>query len=683
MTTPVGFVQTDTYIKLTTPLGADVLLLRAFRGEESISSPFHFSLDMLSEQSDVDFTQLVGKSVTIAITASGGTTRYLNGLMTRFVQAGTSGRFTAYYGEMRPWLWMLNLASDNRIYQQQSALDIVKALFGELGYSDFKDSTTGTYTARDYCVQYGETAFAFVSRLLEEEGIHYFFEHVDGTHTLVLADDADAHTAISSPAAVKYVTSGSTRVSDDVILDCTYEEQVIPNKYALDDFEFTTPSTALASNVDGNVDGMLKVYDYPGGYSTKDRGDALAKLRIEAHEADQKVLRGDSTVRTFLPGYTFTLSDHPRASVNATYLLRSVAHHGTTEEYGNRFEAIPSTVTFRPRAITPKPRISGAQTAIVVGKSGEEIWTDSYGRVKVQFHWDQKGTNDENSSCWIRVAQGWAGKAWGMLFTPRIGDEVVVSFINGDPDRPLVTGSVYNATQTLPYTLPGDQTKSTIKSNSSKGGGGFNEIRFEDKKDSEELFVQAQKDMTVNVLNNRTTTVTTDDVLTVSKGKHEITVSEGDDKHTITKGARTLTVTAGDETITVGGKRTDKVTGDETRTNEAKFTHNVTGDYTLKVSGNLTIEAQGSISIKSGTTFANEAGTAYNAKAGTALTNEATTGLTNKGATISNEAQTTLTNKGASVTNDASGELNNKAGGMQNVEASGILVLKGSLVKIN
>jgi type VI secretion system secreted protein VgrG len=678
----IGYTQANTYLSLSTPFGADNLLLRAFRGEETLSAPFHFSLDMLSETADLDFSTIVGKGVTISITASGGTTRYLHGIMTRFVQAGTSSRLTAYFGEIRPWFWLLTLASDQRIYQAKTTLEIVKALFGELGFSDFRDATTGTYTARDYCVQYNETAFDFVSRLLEEEGIHYFFEHADGKHTMVLADDSDAHTALASPTAVKYVSSGRDRVTDDIILSLTIEQQVIPNKYALDDYEFTTPATDLAVSVDGTDDGLLKLYDYPGGFSVKDRGEALAKLRIESHEAEAKILRGDSSVRTFLPGYTFALTDHPRSDVNATYLLRTVSHSATTDEYGNRFEAIPSTVAFRPKCTTRKPRIH-SQTAIVVGKAGEEIWTDSYGRVKVQFHWDQKGTNDENSSCWIRVSQGWAGKAWGTLFTPRIGTEVIVSYVDGDPDRPLVTGTVYNATQTVPYTLPDDQTKSTIKTMSSKTGTAGNELRFEDKKDSEELYLHAQKDMTVLVENDRNTTVTNADTLTVSKANKSVTVSKGDESLTVTEGKRTITVTAGDETHTVGGKRTLKVTGDSTHTNEAKFTHNVTGDYTLKIDGNLTIEAGGTISIKSGTTFANEAGTAMTNKAGSDLTNEATSALKNKGMTVASEATTELTNKGVTVTNDASGQLNNKAGGMQNVEASGMLVLKGSLVKIN
>jgi type VI secretion system secreted protein VgrG len=680
--TTIGYTQANDYLTITTPLGADAVLLNGMRGEEGLSTPFHFALDMEAEASDLDFSAIVGKGVTVTVSASGDTKRYIHGLMTRFVQAGTTKRTTKYFGELRPWYWMLTLASDQRIYQTKTTLEIVKALFAELGFTDFRDATTGTYTARDYCVQYNETAFDFCNRLLEEEGIHYYFEHAVDKHTLVLADNSDAHTALASPATIRYVTTSREREADDVISSCVIEQQVIPNKYALDDFEFTTPATDLAVSVDGTVDGTLRVYDYPGGFTVKDRGEALAKIRIESHEADAKVLRGDSTVRQFLPGYTFTLAGHPRADVNATYLLRSVSHSADGESYSNHFEAIPSTVPFRPRKLTAKPRIFGAQTAIVVGKAGEEIWTDSYGRVKVQFHWDQKGVSDENSSTWIRVAQGWAGKAWGTLFTPRMGMEVVVSFIDGDPDRPLVTGSVYNATQTVPYTLPTDQTKSTIKTMSSKTGTAGNELRFEDKKDSEELYMHAQKDMTTLVEHDRTTTVTNNDTLTVTQAR-AVTVSEGDESLTVTKGKRTVTVTAGDETHTVGGKRTTKVTGDELQTSEGRFTHNVTGNYVLKIDGNLTIEAGGTVSIKSGTTFSNEAGTALTNKAGSDLTNEATGALKGKGMTVANEASTELTNKGLTVTNDASGQLNNKAGGMQNVEAGGILVLKGSLVKIN
>jgi type VI secretion system secreted protein VgrG len=316
-------------------------------------------------------------------------------------------------------------------------------------------------------------------------------------------------------------------------------------------------------------------------------------------------------------------------------------------------------VFHRPQ-VTPKPKVIGAQTALVVGKSGEEIWTDEYGRIKVKFYWDQSSAQDETSSCWIRVMQGWAGKAWGSIFVPRIGQEVVISFLDGNPDRPLVTGCVFNAQQTVPYTLPDEQTKSTIKTNSSKGGSGFNEFRFEDKADSEEIFIQAQKDMNVTVLNNLTTTVT---------NARSTTVSKKDDSVVVDQGNRSIKVNTGNETHEVKGTRGLTITGNETHTNKADFTQNVTGNFTLKVSGNLSIEVSGSVAIKSGTSFDINAGTALSSKAGTSLASEAGTSLSNKaGTTMSNEANISITSK---------------ANASHDVESSGILTLKGSLVKIN
>lgn len=268
-------------------------------------------------------------------------------------------------------------------------------------------------------------------------------------------------------------------------------------------------------------------------------------------------------MRAFVAGHKFELKDHYRADVNQKYVLKAVSHAATQESYTNSFTAFAADVAFRPPRVTAKPRISGTQTAIVVGKAGEEIWTDKYGRVKVQFHWDQLGNNDENSSCWIRVDYGWAGKQWGGIFLPRIGQEVVVSYLDGDPDRPLITGAVYNNEQLVPYTLPDEQTKSTIKTNSSKGGNGFNEIRFEDKKDSEELYFHAQKDQNIVVKNDRTKSVKRN------------------------------------ETNTIEGTRESTITGDETNTNKANFNQKVTGNYELKVTGNLTIDVTGQVMIKS------------------------------------------------------------------------------------
>ncbi len=668
--------QDNLLLKISTDAGADVLRVQGIRGEERLSGLFHFMVETVSLDAALDFDSIVGTSATLTIALPSSKTRMINGIVTRFIQGATAGGLTRYYLELRPWLWLLTLATDSKIYQAKSVPDILEAIFTELGYTDHTNSLTATYTARDYCVQYQETAFDFISRLMEEEGISYFFQHEDGKHTMVLADDPATYAALPSIPSLKYLKSVSTtQIQANAVVSCSLEHNVISAEYAMSDYNFETPDSSLVATAtaSGTI-AALKRFEYPGKYKTKSDGDAISKLRAESCESLAKMLTGESYCADMTSGYTFTLTDHDREDVNASYTIYSVTHDANQLSYRNTFEAIPATVTFRPPLVTPKPRIAGAHTALVVGKAGEEIWTDKYGRVVVQFYWDRLGVKDEKSSCWVRVAQGWAGKTWGAVFIPRIGQEVIVSFLDGDPDRPIITGSVYNATQTVPYALPDDQTKSTVKSNSSKGGAGFNELRFEDKKDSEEIYVHAQKDMKVDVLHDSTTTITND---------RTITVSEGKEVHTITKGDRTVDVQAGKETHNVKGTREVKVTGDETHTNEANFDQKVTGNYTLKVTGNLTIEADGDVIIKSAKTVAQKAGTTFDIEAGTALTNKAGTALKNKaGTTLDNEAGTTLTNKGVSVSNEASAQLKSK-GALANLEADGIVTVKGSLVKIN
>jgi type VI secretion system secreted protein VgrG len=681
---------------VSTPLGTDKLVVSSFHGEERMSGLFRYSLEMLSDDNALAFDSIVGKGVTVSIHLSTGDKRYFHGICSRFAQAGTTARGTVYHAELQPWLWMLTLTSDCRIFQNKSVPDIAKAIFGELGFTDFKDSLTGTYDAREYCVQYRETAFDFISRLFEEEGIFYFFEHEDGKHTLVLADATSAYTACPGQAKARYRTTGTEQELDDTVFRVALEGTVIPKKVTLDDFEFTTPSTDLNVSQEGSLF-TTEMRDYPGNHAVTAKGETRAKVRLEAWEAAQKTLAGEGNHRGFTAGFKFTLDGHDRSDVNGDYVVRSLSFTAGQDGYANSFVALPAATLFRAPRETPKPAIAGTQTAIVVGKSGEEIWTDQYGRIKVQFHWDRLGTSDENSSCWIRVAHGWAGKSWGAIYIPRIGQEVVVSFLEGDPDRPLVTGSVYNAEQTVPYTLPDEQTKSTLKSNSSKGGGAFNEMRFEDKKDSEEIYVRAAKDMNISVKNDRTATIdegnetltvtkgkrettvsegdnlltvtkgkreTTvsegDNILTVSKGKRTVTVGEGDESLTVSQGKRTVAVSQGDETHTVGGKRSVSVTGAETHTNSDKFDHSTGGNYTLKVTGDLVIEATGNVTIK--------AGMGMTVKGGTTMALESGTSFSAKGLSVAVEASTALSAKGSASTT---------------VESSGITAVKGSLVQIN
>jgi type VI secretion system secreted protein VgrG len=627
------YTQDTLHLKVTTPLGRNKLLLKSLSGEEQISGLFHFLLEMVSEDQQLDFSSIVGKSVTVTLLLNDGGKHYINGIVGRFMQEDSHLRLTTYYAEIHPWLWLLTKTRDCRIFQNQTAPQIIKSIFDDLGFSDYRDDLKETYPSLDYCVQYDESAYNFVSRLMEDAGIFYFFEHADGKHTLVMGDDADAHKPCPGLTAARYRQSSVPYTDDHAVTRCSIEEQVVTGKFAHDDFNFETPSTDLKVEATGTGSGGMRIYDYPGGFLNKDAGEKRANVRLEACEQPAKILRGESYVRAFTAGYKFDLKHHYREDANKTYVLRWVSHAATQESYTNSFEAFPVDVPFRPQRVTPKPSIVGAQTAIVVGKSGEEIWTDKYGRIKVQFHWDQKGKNDENSSCWIRVDYGRAGKQWGGIFLPRIGQEVIVSYLEGDPDRPVVTGAVYNAQQVVPYTLPDQQTRSTIKSNTSKGGQGFNEIRFEDKKDSEEMYFHAQKDQKIEVLHDRTKEI------------------------------------GNNEKSTIKGTRDQTITGDETHTDEANFTHKVTGNYELKVTGNLTIDVTGSVTVKSAQ----------------AMTHETQMSMTNKAAmSLTNEAQMSMTNKaGMSLTNEAQLAITNKGGASNTVESGGITSVKGTLVKIN
>ncbi len=632
-------------LAVTTPLGPSALTLQRLEGTEHLSEPYLLHLTM-SASGPVDADALLGKAACVTLIDGEGNKRYLHGLVTRLAQSGNE-----CLADLRPWLWMLSLIADNRIFQSKSVPDILTSVFSDAGFTDYRNDLRQSYSALDYCVQFQETSFAFVSRLMEEAGICYFFEHTDSAHTLVLADDPASFKDCEHAASIPFLPlrTGADWLTDLRIDTVAKENQVAVQSYQADDFNFVTPATELKVNTG---QGARRVYEYPGRYDTMDSGETVAKRRIEAFEAVAKQISGESPVRALRAGGAFTLTGHPDSALNARYALRSVSHSAVRREYTNQFVAFPASVPFRPPRETPVPRVAGSQTAIVVGQSGKEIYTDKYGRVKVQFHWDQLGKHDENSSCWIRVAQNWAGASWGAFTLPRIGQEVVVTFLNGDPDRPLITGCVYNGDNPVPYTLPDEQTKTVFKSNTSEGGGGFNELRLEDKKDSEEIYLHAQKDMNVTVLNNQTVTITKDRAVTISKGNDTLTVSEGD---------RTFAVSKGKETYSVQGTRGVTVTGAETRTNKADFTQTVSGNFTLNVDGDITIKASGALTLQSGTGMTVKAGTSLGASAGTSLEAKAGTSLSLQGGTTF--------------------ELKANASGT--VDGGGMLAAKGGLVKLN
>lgn len=672
--------QDNVFIEVTTPLGPDALVLRAIRGEEYLSGLFHYELTMTAESAGIDFSAVVGKPATVTLHREDGKKRVIHGIMTRFGQAGTDARYTAYRGELRPWTHFLTLSLDCEIFQEMTVPDIIEAVLGDLGYSDFTNSTQASYEPRDYAVQYQETAFNFITRLMEEEGIFYFFKHEDSAHTLVFADDLGAHEDCPDLATVRYRHRDLTSQEADVITECLFEQQVTSGKYSTDDYNFETPSTQLLAKMDGEGSDM-EVYEYPGLYATKDDGERYAKIRMEALEAPTEILHGSGEAVGLVAGYKFTLEGYDRAAANTEYVLRRVGIDATETSFRTTFEAFPASRPFRPDRRAVKPRIYGLQTAKVVGQSGEEIWTDEYGRVKVKFHWDQKGAEDETASCWVRVAHNWAGKSWGTFFLPRIGQEVVVSFLEGDPDRPMVVGAVYNAENTVPYDLPAEATKSTMKSNVSKGGGGFNEIRFEDKKDAEEIYVHAQKDMNITVLYDRVQTVKNDSTYVITNDRTE-TIEKGNDSLTIEKGNRSIDVQKGTETHKVKGTRDLTVTGDETHINKADYTQKVTGDYTLKVSGDLLIQVAGKIVIKSdmdtkikaGMNMDLDAGMNMKAKAGMNAKFKAGMGMDlEAGMTLKAKSGMMMDLKGGMMLKGEGGMMNDQKGGMMMKTKGGMM----------
>jgi type VI secretion system secreted protein VgrG len=574
--------QENRLIAVDTPLGKDVLLLLGFKGREEVSDPFHFELDCISENHNISFESIVGKNATVSIILADGSKRFFNGIVASFSQgrggaeAGSDPRFSYYSAVLVPWLWLLTKYADVKIFQELSTPDIIEKVFTDRGFSDFKLQLQGSYEKRTYCVQYRETDFNFVSRLMEEEGIYYYFEHEQGKHTLVLANSPSGHKPCQKQDSARYQISAGGHEEEDVITALDRSKAIRCGKYALNDYNYLMPNTDLRSNVTSRQmlgQGKREIYDYPGLYPNKGRGDHLTTVRMEEEEAQITILTGASVCRAFGTGYRFTLQDHYRQDMNhKPYVLTQIQHEayqgadypgvapeagGEEFTYSNSFECIPYEVPYRPRQRAEKPRVHGTQTAVVVGPSGEEIYTDDLGRIKVQFHWDREGKKDENSSCWIRVGQVWAGPQWGAVYLPRIGQEVIVDFLEGDPDRPLVIGCVYHKAHMPPLNLPGEKTRSTIKSDSTIGGGGFNEIRFEDKKGQEEIYTHAQRNMTQEVENDKSIQVGRDEKHDV-KRDHTVAITNNDSKKVTGRqeiqitGPVSITWSAG-ATMTIGG----------------------------------------------------------------------------------------------------------------------------------
>lgn len=552
--------------EIITPLGKDVLLLQDMTLSEELGRLFTIDTEVLSTE-NISFEDLLGQNVSIRVNTAEGK-QFFNGYVSGISQAVDEGHYARYKVTIKPWLWFLTRTSDCKIFQNQSVPDIIKEVCNGLGFTDIEDKLTASYRTWEYCVQYRETDFSFLSRLMEQEGIYYYFTHEEGKHTLNLADGYGSHEPIPEYEELEYYPPDDTVVRDDKRINSwIVSKNIQPGAYVLTDYDFVKPKADLKVNstvTRTHSEAEHEFFDYPGEYAENGDGNNYVRTRIEELHTQYEQAKGDGIAKGLMSGGLFTLANYPREDQNKEYLVVSVTHKmqmdtfeagsGGGASYSNSFTVIESGTPYRAARTTAKPMVQGPQTAVVVGPSGEEIYTDEHGQVKLQFHWDRYGQSDENSSCWVRVSQLWAGKTWGGIHIPRIGQEVIVEFLEGDPDRPIVTGRVYNGDQTPPYDLPANKTQSGIKSRSSKGGSGanFNEIRFEDKKGEEQVYVHAEKNQDNIVENDETTSVGHD--RTEDVGNDE-TISIGND--------RTETV-GNNEDITIGNNRTEKVGVNET-----------------------------------------------------------------------------------------------------------------------
>jgi len=612
-------------LELTTPLGANKVVINGLAGAEAISRPFQYKLELLVERSggEIKAKDLLGKAVSVSLLQDEGK-RHFHGIVSRMVSLPRDSRFFHYRAEVVPWLWLLTLKSESRIFQDKSVVDIIKEVFNELKSSfpdvSYRDATTGNHIPLDYCVQYRETDFNFVSRLMEQEGIFYFFEHSQNKHTLVFGDSNSAIANCPGGSQILYHEGGFGE-REGIISSWQEGVELRSGKYTYRDHHFQLPGKTLevSEQTQDTSTSSLEFYDYPGQYALRFKnpdqrlgevhpeGEKLVKVRLDEEVLPSQIFNVSSSRRNLLSGYKFSLTKH--FDSDGEYIITSLNCSANQSPdyisgrptvgplYQNTFTCVPASVHIRPRRVTPKPTIPGPQTAVVSVKSGEDSWLDKFGRVRVQFHWERKGKNNETSACWVRVAQSWAGTSWGSHFWPRVGQEVVVEFLEGDPDRPIITGSVYNAANMPPYTLPDFYTRSGIITRSSKNGGSknFNELRFEDKTGQEQIFLNAEKDMDHRVEND-----------------HRVFI--GANQHLVVKAA---------QTELIEGNKHEHVKAEHVEKVDSNASREIGGDHKEKIAGKLSLVVGGAQHQTVGSVYTLHAGDEIHLQAGSKIVIEA------------------------------------------------------------
>jgi type VI secretion system secreted protein VgrG len=732
--------QENLLAHINTIFGDADIILKSLHGHEAISELYEYRAVFSSPDNALDLEKALGSPINIAI-QSESQERYIDGIITEFSQGSTGGKediyLTEYSAVIRPKLWLLTLDNNYLIFQNKKYIDIINQILkdGDIKDINNKTSSCGTVEA-EYCVQYGESSFNFISRLMEFSGIFYYFEHSKNKHTLVLADSASAYDKVPKTSKLEFVKGKHKTLQLGKVFNTSVTTSVNTGGYSTADYNYTKSQTKLYSKLSTKWEGPV-FYEYPGYFNKLGDGDSISKLRIQRFEFNHCLLSASSTSANLAPGFSFEIVDHHIDKFNKEYVTYRVSHFFDFSAsvgyiYKNDVQAFETGVEYRPLKRAPKPRICGTQTAIVVCPSGEEIFRNEHGCVKVHFHWDQLGekADTDSSSCWIRVAQSLSGSGWGALFIPRVGQEVVVAFLDGDPDRPLIVGCVYND-QHLPAYSDQEAMISSLKTLTFTNEEGFNEFRFNDEKDNEEIFVHAQKDVHIDIKNSRKTEIEeADDTLDLFKGSRTITlkaegdnpanhsmfltkgdqiveITEGNLNYKITKGNSTVLLDEGDHsfTITKGGETISLGEGDRSVTlKSGNQMYDITGDYTLTVSGNLSIKVDGdisiesgkNISIKSGKNFESEASMDILTKSGKDLTlksganfkGESSAGMSLK-AGANFEAQGLQMSLKATTTLEAQGSVSAKISGAM-VEVSGQgsakisspMTLVGAMVKI-
>ncbi|GAB6847039.1 type VI secretion system Vgr family protein [Paraburkholderia kururiensis] len=631
-------LQGNRLFTIQTPLkGRSELVLVDFHCNESLSDLFHIDVQLASQDRSIELKKMIGQPVTITLQVTdaiaSSDARYFHGYVVSFSHLDTDGGFTRYHATIKPWIWMLSRHQDIRIFQEQTTQDVLSTVFREYGsLASFEFRLSKPTQNRSYCTQYREPDLEFAQRLMEEDGLFYYFEHAKDGHKLIVTDNSIAARPIDGASPVLQYSKGEPLDELSVVKSFTARRQLETDKVGLKTFDYKAPGArrfaASSSGVDQGEVPSYEIYDYVGehGFPNSDRGEELARFRTQALAAHSKIFSGTTANRRLMPGRYFQLDDHydheQARPEDRQFLLMNVVHSGSNNyqagegaaTYVCSFNCIRKKIQYRPPLTTDRPSIIGPQTATVVGPKGEEIYTDSLGRVKVQFHWDRRGQSDQSSSCWVRVGQPWAGGGFGMVNIPRIGDEVVVIFLDGDPDRPLIISRVYNAANMPPWTLPANATQSGILSRSTKGGNvnTANAIRFEDKKGEEEVWLHAEKDQRIEVEhdeshwvgNDRTKNVDHDETVHVGHDRTETV----DNNETITIGVDRTERVGNNETLTVGGNRNETIEGMENLVIALTSTETVGLAKALTVGGGYQVTVAGAVNTSAGLASAEEVG---------------------------------------------------------------------------